>query len=185
MDLNESGYVYILSNPSMYGLLKIGYTTRTPQERVRDLNSTGVPCPFVIEYYDFFDDAYVVEGEIHTKLKKHHYGKEFFKCDLVTAIETLQGIDQSADKFYCKKEIEAAIKEKQKKERDKAERIDKYIEDYNEKERIRNLERQKEIELVKKQLQLTMEKQRKVDRVGDIITVVLGIIVLIIFLSQA
>jgi phage FluMu protein Com len=39
-----SGYIYILSNPRMKDLLKIGLSTRSVQERIAELSSaTGVP----------------------------------------------------------------------------------------------------------------------------------------------
>jgi hypothetical protein len=37
------GYLYILSNNAMPNLFKIGFTTRTITERIRELSSTGVP----------------------------------------------------------------------------------------------------------------------------------------------
>ena len=50
MEQNENnhssnhGYVYILSNPGMPGLLKIGMTRFDPTRRVQELSSaTGVP----------------------------------------------------------------------------------------------------------------------------------------------
>ena len=47
-----AGYLYILSNPSMPGLLKIGLTTRPVLDRVEELNAaTGVPTAFKIEAY--------------------------------------------------------------------------------------------------------------------------------------
>lgn len=46
-----TGYVYILSNAAMPGLLKIGKTTRTPDERARELaRGTGVPGPYTVEH---------------------------------------------------------------------------------------------------------------------------------------
>ena len=51
------GYVYILINQSYrYGglrrkLLKIGQTSRNPEERAKELSSTGVPTPFEVAYY--------------------------------------------------------------------------------------------------------------------------------------
>ena len=46
------GYVYVLSNPRMPGLVKVGCSTRPVDERVAELNSaTAVPAPFVVEAY--------------------------------------------------------------------------------------------------------------------------------------
>ena len=44
------GSVYILSNPSMPGLVKIGMTEGDVNERIKQLSSgTGVAEPFVLE----------------------------------------------------------------------------------------------------------------------------------------
>lgn len=44
-----SGIVYLLTNPSMLGLVKIRMTTRDIDSRLRDLNApTGVPQPFEV-----------------------------------------------------------------------------------------------------------------------------------------
>lgn len=48
---SNHGYVYILSNPSMPGLLKIGMTRFDPTRRVQELSSaTGVPTQFQLIY---------------------------------------------------------------------------------------------------------------------------------------
>ena len=44
------GYIYCFSNQSMPGILKIGMTQRTPEERVKELFTTGVALPFNIEF---------------------------------------------------------------------------------------------------------------------------------------
>lgn len=44
----SKGYVYILSNSSMPGILKIGKTTRTVEQRCNELWQTGVPTPFAV-----------------------------------------------------------------------------------------------------------------------------------------
>ena len=43
--MNE-GTVYVLSNPAMPVMVKIGKTTRNVEFRLSDLYSTGVPLPF-------------------------------------------------------------------------------------------------------------------------------------------
>ena len=44
------GYVYVMSNEAMPGKYKIGCTSRHPDERANELNTTGIPKPFVVEY---------------------------------------------------------------------------------------------------------------------------------------
>jgi hypothetical protein len=84
-----NGYVYILSNPSMPNLLKIGYTERNVGERVDELNSTGVPVPFEIEAIFGSPDAYGDEQAIHNLLAHHRLAsnREFFSIELKQAIQ--------------------------------------------------------------------------------------------------
>ena len=44
------GTVYVLTNPAMPDLVKIGKTTRDVSLRLSDLYTTGVPLPFECEY---------------------------------------------------------------------------------------------------------------------------------------
>lgn len=45
------GIVYVLTNPAMPGLVKIGMTTRDNLDaRMRELYGTGVPVPFECKY---------------------------------------------------------------------------------------------------------------------------------------
>ena len=76
-------FIYILSNVSMPGLLKIGYTTRTVQQRVQELNgATGVPTPFVIEAYFRSEAPEIHERRVHRALASHRAGKEFFRINV-------------------------------------------------------------------------------------------------------
>ena len=48
---NNYGIVYVLTNPVMPGLVKIGMTTRDNLDtRMKELYGTGVPVPFKCEY---------------------------------------------------------------------------------------------------------------------------------------
>jgi len=48
---DKDGWVYVLTNDVMPGLVKIGYTMKDPAIRTEDLSSeTGVPIPYVVNY---------------------------------------------------------------------------------------------------------------------------------------
>ena len=87
-----SGYVYVLSNPRMPGLVKIGCTTRSVAERVDELNSaTGVPSPFVVEAYFAVASPEKVEADIHGQLSRHRVpGREFFEIEAGEVIRILE-----------------------------------------------------------------------------------------------
>ena len=84
-------FIYVLSNPFMKGLLKIGYTERTPAERLVELQSTGVPSDFVLECAFFSKKPTEDERIIHERLEKYRVNKkrEFFEVDLDTACSVI------------------------------------------------------------------------------------------------
>jgi hypothetical protein len=74
----------------MEGVLKIGRTMRTPEERVKELYSTGVPTPFKIEFAKKVADVVQKERLLHVLLGKHTSRlprREFFKTDTTTVKE--------------------------------------------------------------------------------------------------
>lgn len=93
------GYVYVMSNEAMLGKYKIGCTSRHPHERANELNTTGVPKPFVIEYCINIDNYENIEKLVHKKLSTYHYGKEFFECDLEKCILTVKQIADCQSKY--------------------------------------------------------------------------------------
>ena len=82
-----SGSVYVLSNPSMPGLLKVGFTTGAVSKRAADLSGvTGVPTGFAIEWVQpIAGDARAVEQRAHAHLAAHRTGKEFYRVPLQAA----------------------------------------------------------------------------------------------------
>ena len=92
------GYLYVLSNPEMPGLLKIGQTTRPVVERVAELNSaTGVPCPFAVEAWFESTDPQLHEAEVHKLLSVSRVlNREFFRVSVneaVSAVRRITGAD--------------------------------------------------------------------------------------------
>ncbi len=123
------GFVYIMSNRSMPGIIKIGMSTKIPDERAKELSSeTSCPTPFIVEYYALFDDMISAESIAHQKLNEYRHGKEFFQVDILKAIGTIESIDINHIRLFSKKEndekinqfkFEEEIKAKNKSELDK------------------------------------------------------------------
>ena len=89
VSLSAAGWVYILRNDSMPGLLKIGHTSRSPRERLSELSmATGVPTPFVLAFDAYVDHSQQAEADVHKRLAVYRLAanREFFNVDLDTAI---------------------------------------------------------------------------------------------------
>jgi hypothetical protein len=78
------GYIYCLTNETMPGLVKIGeiHTEgRTPDDRARELYTTGIGMPFNIEFAKKVKNPAKAESRIHAFLsdKRLSSSREFFK----------------------------------------------------------------------------------------------------------
>ena len=83
-------YVYILSNPSLPSLHKIGYTANSIEERMEQLYSTGVPTKFELEFCIEVVNGLGTEQHFHKLFSQFHHGKEFFKLPLAKLIKILK-----------------------------------------------------------------------------------------------
>ena len=89
------GWIYIMSNASFSdGRIKIGMSSKDPVERKSELESSGVPEPFVIEYKAMVDDYQKVEQQVHRHLDNYRPNKkrEFFTCSISDAIITIRTV---------------------------------------------------------------------------------------------
>jgi hypothetical protein len=81
-----SGWIYCMTNPSMPGLVKIGYTDRPVEHRLEEANAphTWIPTPFVIECAKYVKDANAREQLLHKLLNVQRVSprREFFRVDL-------------------------------------------------------------------------------------------------------
>lgn len=94
------GYVYVLANPSMPGVVKVGMTTRDPQQRARELSGTGVPTPFKVEVAYWTSAPDRAERVAHQLLadERLSQGREFFRCSAADAdIAVQRAIRQIGD----------------------------------------------------------------------------------------
>ena len=99
MYANRSGefdsWVYILSNPTMPGFYKIGYTKNTPDERAKQIsNATGVALPYKVEWAFHCYDGFSLEQEVHHKLEDYRVNnnREFFQISLNEAKTSIEEI---------------------------------------------------------------------------------------------
>lgn len=94
---NSPGYIYILTNPSMPNLIKVGKSIRPPVERVKELSAaTGVPTPFILRGYVYVQDVDLVERLSHITLSERGFrpaaNREFFSCSPDEAFSTIKAI---------------------------------------------------------------------------------------------
>lgn len=76
------GYIYILSNPAMPNVVKVGFTTRKVEERVAELNlPTSIPTPFNIDAYFTSENPQEDEKIVHKQLDQYRIvgNREFFQ----------------------------------------------------------------------------------------------------------
>lgn len=100
-------YIYIDSNPSMPGLIKVGRTDRDPHERTRELYTTSVPTRFVVEAAFAVKDSKVAEDAAHTVLKDFRVdnNREFFEIDVTGAIKMILPIIDEYEIAYANANI--------------------------------------------------------------------------------
>jgi len=85
--ITKSGYVYILTNAHMPGLVKIGRTSVNPSYRANQIYQTGVPSPFEVNRFVYTPDCIELELLVHKSLDASRVspGREFFKIDVAKA----------------------------------------------------------------------------------------------------
>ena len=90
-------WVYVLSNASMPGALKIGYTRNHPIDRTKQLSSsTGVASPFVVEHAFQCFSAEGLECELHKFFEEYRVSnnREFFRVSLEEAKKAIENLGQ-------------------------------------------------------------------------------------------
>lgn len=94
------GIVYVLTNPAMPGLVKIGMTNKESVDaRLKELFNTSVPVPFECEYACKVTETVKVEKALHIAFHPYriHTQREFFEINPEQAIAILQLLDKSKD----------------------------------------------------------------------------------------
>ena len=92
-------YIYVLTNSTMPGLVKIGFTKNRPSMRVKEINAaTGVAKDFDVVYQYPCFNAHDLEKEIHIYLEKNGFRinkkKEFFTITVEQAVSVIERIGE-------------------------------------------------------------------------------------------
>jgi hypothetical protein len=89
--MSEDGWVYCISNPGNPGLLKIGMTVRTPQERLAEANrpNTWIPEHFKLEFAKKVKWPLQKEQTLHKLMEQYNErtnpAREFFRISVERA----------------------------------------------------------------------------------------------------
>lgn len=92
-------WVYVLVNKSMPGVCKIGMTTTSVPQRVREINSaTGVITPWIAVYKYECINSYILEQAVHRRLQQAGYRvnpkREGFEIPSDKAIEIIEALGE-------------------------------------------------------------------------------------------
>lgn len=120
-------YAYVDSNPDYEGLLKIGYTTKSVEERVAQQYPTKRPKgkkPYKIVFSKpaiYEDGSSFMDHDIHKMLEKrgmNNVGGEWFKCTLrdleaayLSVVKRTENIESRTKNFTMRPEQEHAVNE--------------------------------------------------------------------------
>lgn len=141
-----SGWVYVITNKSMHGLVKVGYTTKDPRARAAELGNTGAPYPYVAEYGALVEAPAALEKDVHKYLSAVNLkeGKEWFRCSVEQAIAIIEEMAGSILNEFTR---EAFEEERHKdEERKKQLEIERHRREFREYLKQRRQEKEKERE---------------------------------------
>lgn len=88
----SKGWVYVISNKAMPGLVKVGFSSKDPEDRAKELYHTGSPHPYVVEYEMLIEGAYRIEQQTHRLLSSKHEDKEWFQCSAEEAVAAIKQV---------------------------------------------------------------------------------------------
>jgi hypothetical protein len=94
-NIRKPEWIYILVNSLMPGIIKIGMTTTSVEQRLKEINSaTGVIMKWNSVYQYKCVNAYMLEQEIHRYLQDRGHrinpNREGFEIDVNTAINYIE-----------------------------------------------------------------------------------------------
>lgn len=109
--------VYILTNQAMPGYIKIGRTTTSVEQRMRELDKTAVPLPFQCYFAARVEDDRKLEKTLHEAFGDHRVrsSREFFRLDphkakVIIELLAIEDVTPGQDNFEDEESKEAVQK---------------------------------------------------------------------------
>lgn len=97
LNVIEPGWLYVIANPAMPRVCKVGFTTREPEERAAELHDTGSPQPYHVVAKWHVDDVRAAERGAHAALARFRTdaGREWFALPADRAVRALDRLHGS------------------------------------------------------------------------------------------
>lgn len=107
----SAGWVYVMTNPSIPGMVKIGMTKGDVYDRARSLSVTNVPTAFEVYYAKRSVCALDVEQHAFLKLLscRVNPSREFFSCEPNVARDAIREACDHIDSMIDESEMDEAI----------------------------------------------------------------------------
>lgn len=89
------GFIYVIYNPVIPDLYKVGFTTNLVEKRLNELNSpSSIPEGFVLVFGFDSENPQIDEQKIHAALRenRHSSKREFFSCSIYTIYKACKSI---------------------------------------------------------------------------------------------
>lgn len=90
--MSVKGWVYVISNKAMPGLVKVGFSLKDPALRARELANTGSPHPYQVDYEALLANPREVEHRVHRHLSALSEGREWFRCSVEQAVSAIKAV---------------------------------------------------------------------------------------------
>ena len=112
--------VYILTNEAMPGIIKIGWTDNSVEQRMKELDKTGTPLPFTCYFAKRVDDPKFVESKLHEAFDEFRIreNREFFRMSAdqaKAALEIASGEDVTPQGDVVETESDKAALDRERK----------------------------------------------------------------------
>ena len=97
------GWVYVITNSLMPGVVKIGFSRKEASLRADELRSTGSPGKYEVEYEVLVEEPFEIEQQVHAVFSAVRVDLEWFKLDVGVAISGIKKVAEKSILYEAEK----------------------------------------------------------------------------------